>query len=642
MDVAHNVDSPYHHLHDSACVVGIMKREMSGIDLMCVVDELQELKEAWVGKVYQHDNVVRIALSGKGRHNLLIEPGRRFHLTQYPKETRFPTSFAMQLRKHMQGMRLKGVKQHGIDRVVVVEIDGRELIAELFAKGNVVLREGDKVIASLRHRKSYEFPPHIDPRKIGFEEFCGLLSSGNVVKTLAVSLGLGRLYAQEVVSDSGGDSEFERLYESMKELFSRLERERNPQIVLEDGEYIDCVPIDLFVYENHDKIYFESMNKALDEFFRAIDEKKEIKSEEKSHFEIIIEKQKKILEEYEKRREEEHSKGDLLYTHYSEVQDIISKVKEIVERDSWEGASKAVKELPDVEKLDKARKVIVLRLDGKLVEVDVEEGIHASAQRYYNRAKKFLKKIEGAKRAIEEMEVVVEREKKRERKMTESEHEEFRVEDIPRKSAWYERFRWFISSDGFLVIGGRDADTNEEIYKRYMEKRDLVIHSQAHGGPLTLIKTEGKDVPQTTIHEACVFAVSYSSVWKAGQYEGECYLVKPEQVTKTPESGEYIRKGAFVIRGKREYFTVPVGVSIGIEKEPLRLIGGPPSAIEKRASVWVELEPGRFAHNDLAKKIYKKFVEIVGSRKIAKMVAPPEKIMSFLPPGTSSIKKEKF
>ncbi|MHC1594290.1 MAG: NFACT RNA binding domain-containing protein [Methanotrichaceae archaeon] len=59
---------------------------------------------------------------------------------------------------------------------------------------------------------------------------------------------------------------------------------------------------------------------------------------------------------------------------------------------------------------------------------------------------------------------------------------------------------------------------------------------------MTIIRTEGKEVPDTTLEEAARFAVSYFSVWKGGLFEGDCYLVKADQVTKTPESGEFLKK----------------------------------------------------------------------------------------------------
>ncbi|NYT19251.1 MAG: DUF814 domain-containing protein, partial [Methanosarcinales archaeon] len=194
---------------------------------------------------------------------------------------------------------------------------------------------------------------------------------------------------------------------------------------------------------------------------------------------------------------------------------------------------------------------------------------------------------------------------------------------------------------GFLVVGGRDADTNEELVKKYMEKRDIVFHTQVPGAPITIIKTEGKDVPETTLEEAARFVVSYSSIWKAGQFSGDCYWIRPEQVSKTPESGEYLKKGSFVIRGERNYYKdVPVGVAVGLELgEETRVIGGPLSAIERSGKYVVELVPGKFNQNDIAKKVYRIYVDELKDPSFVKQVASPDSIARMLPPGESDLKK---
>lgn len=35
-----------------------------------------------------------------------------------------------------------------------------------------------------------------------------------------------------------------------------------------------------------------------------------------------------------------------------------------------------------------------------------------------------------------------------------------------RKAHWFEKFNWFISSEGYLVLSGRDAQQNEILVKR--------------------------------------------------------------------------------------------------------------------------------------------------------------------------------
>ncbi|MDM7913251.1 MAG: NFACT RNA binding domain-containing protein, partial [Methanotrichaceae archaeon] len=190
--------------------------------------------------------------------------------------------------------------------------------------------------------------------------------------------------------------------------------------------------------------------------------------------------------------------------------------------------------------------------------------------------------------------------------------------------------------DGFLVIGGRDADSNEEIYAKYLERRDLAFHTDAPGAPLTVVKTGGEPVPESTLQEAAQFAVSYSSIWKAGLGSGDCYMVKGDQVTKTPEHGEFLKKGAFVIRGERRYFKdVPVGVALGIAEG--MLIGGPIAAVKPKADPVVEIEPGEFNADDLAKRIYRLFLEKVEDRAYLKAIASVDQIVQFLPPGGSNL-----
>lgn len=268
-------------------------------------------------------------------------------------------------------------------------------------------------------------------------------------------------------------------------------------------------------------------------------------------------------------------------------------------------------------------------LDGAEIDLNAGLTVPQNAQRYYDLSKEMAKKARGAREALEITEAL---------KVSKQEPKKTRMAVRRRKPKWYERFRWFTSSDGFLVIGGRDAETNEEIYAKYLEKRDLVFHTDAPGAPLTIVKTEGEEVPETTLFEAAQFAVSYSSIWKAGLAAGDCYMVKAEQVTKTPEHGEFLKKGAFVIRGERRYFRdMPVGISIGIEDGTL--IGGPTSAVWPKVDPAVEIEPGEYNPDDLAKRIYRFFSEKIDDRAYLKSIASVDRIVQFLPPGGSRIKE---
>ena len=42
-----------------------------------------------------------------------------------------------------------------------------------------------------------------------------------------------------------------------------------------------------------------------------------------------------------------------------------------------------------------------------------------------------------------------------------------------RQQMCFEKFIWFVSSDEYLVRGGRDAPKNEILYKKYLRKGDV-------------------------------------------------------------------------------------------------------------------------------------------------------------------------
>ena len=94
-----------------------------------------------------------------------------------------------------------------------------------------------------------------------------------------------------------------------------------------------------------------------------------------------------------------------------------------------------------------------------------------------------------------------------------------------------------------------------------------------------------------------------------------------------------------MIRGKRNYMKASVGAAVGIQIEgTLRLVGGPPGVVHNLAQFVVEVEPGEFSQNDIAKKIYKILVNKVGDRQQVKSIASADKIAMMLPPGGSRVK----
>ncbi len=639
-----------------------MKQEMSSVDVAAVVRELQlRLQNAKIGKIYQHSlNEIRIGLYifKEGRANLVIEAGKRLHLTKYPKEApRIPQAFPMLLRKHLSGGRITSISQYDFDRIIELHVQRGEnkliLIAELFSKGNIMLLNSEKRIIlplksiSFKDRKIrggevYEPPPpQINPLAVTHEELkeMFLSSDTDVVKTLAMRMNIGGQYAEEICLHAGIDktmpasqlSDVTSVMNSLREVFKPLNNELKPHIVLKDGKGVDVIPFELEQYKNYEKKFFESFNDALDEYFsKMAEEKHEEKQRQQGIYEYRLQKQIQTLNRFKDEKERVLRKGELIYAHYTTCENILNAIKDMRDKGhSWDEIIDIMKD--EVKHIYPEKGIVVINLENEDIELDIRYSVPQNAQLYYERAKKLSSKIKGAVKAIEET-----------KELSRKKEQPVRVIKLNRaKPRWYEQFRWFISSDGFLVIGGRDAQSNEYVVKKYLEKRDIFFHTHVPGSPAVIIKTEGKEVPETTLMETAQFTVSYSSIWKSGQVSGDCYWVFPEQVSKTPESGEYLPTGAFVIRGKRNYLKdVMLGIAIGIEfNEGIRLIGGPPDAIKKRCEYVIEIEPGEFNQNDLAKKIYRMLYERFEDKKLIKTIASPDIIAKFLPPGGSRVKE---
>ncbi|EAA29899.1 hypothetical protein GE21DRAFT_1529 [Neurospora crassa] len=123
-----------------------------------------------------------------------------------------------------------------------------------------------------------------------------------------------------------------------------------------------------------------------------------------------------------------------------------------------------------------------------------------------------------------------------------------------RKQMWFEKFTWFISSDGYLVLGGRDAQQNEMLYKRYLRKGDVYVHADVHGAASVIIKNNPKTpdapIPPSTLAQAGNLSVCCSSAWDSKAGMG-AWWVNADQVSKSAPAGEYLPVGSFMVRGKR-------------------------------------------------------------------------------------------
>lgn len=226
--------------------------------------------------------------------------------------------------------------------------------------------------------------------------------------------------------------------------------------------------------------------------------------------------------------------------------------------------------------------------------LDLRKTLEENASDYFEKSKKARGKIEGARKAIQMA-------TEEQAKQTDIIIEKQAPKKI-RKRAWYEKFKWFFASNGMLVIGGRDAMTNELLIKKYTEVHDVVFHTGAPGSPFVVLKTEGAVVVEHILQEVADFTASHSKAWKLGLSDAEVYWVEPTQVTKEAKAGEYMGRGSFMVYGKRNFMHPKIELAACPYEETVMI--GPTAAVKAQQSdKMLIIRQGEHKASDVAKKI---------------------------------------
>jgi len=608
--------------------------EITSLDLSLLEEDFNYLEGGHVQKVYQRKDelTVEVYVGGDGKKRLIIGPSYAF-LSKYKRDnpTR-PPGFCMELRKHLG--KVDAVEQRGFDRILELRSGDTKLIAEMFGRGNFILVQDGKIIGALRQEEwadrtievgeQYVYPdPAEDPRET--DDYIEHLEEGEIVRQIAAGLSLGGTYAEEICSRAGieKDRDIESLEEEEKQVLNEeidkvLDPELSPRIY-KDDKLVRPTPFELETYSEYDEERFEEFSEALDEFFyrreknRKERQKKKAYQEKREGIERQKEQQERKIQGLKKSAEENREKAETIYTEYDTLHQVQNMVEKAIDEHGWKKTQEKLKEAETevsemVKGMNEREEFFTVEVDGKNIKMEPGEDLEARASKYYDKAKNSESKIENAKKALEETE----------RQLDNLEKKEIELEEVmedktqKREKEWFEKYRWFYSSEGYLVLCGRDTQTNEMLVNKHMEKNDLYFHADFDGAPSVVVK-DGQECGEKTREEAAKAAVTFTKTWKAGIGADDIYYVKPEQVTKEAESGEYVPKGAFIVRGDRTYMrNVSVEAAIGpyeIDDDVYVPMAGPNEAVEKHCEEVLELRPGHDKKSDVAKEINRRFKE---------------------------------
>jgi len=574
--------------------------------------------------------------------------------------------FVKVLSGEIERAKISSVSQPGSERIFFLYFvnranEERKLIVEIFGKGNIILCDETMKILWLlnpievRHRtlrtgSEYVLPPKRgeDVLQISLESMKKNASlqpnNTEVVKWLGNCTSLPRKYLEEILLQSAintkyanilSDNDIEIIYEKTKEITNKIIDEKNhePSVILDKlGLAVDTSPIPMSKEATVKKVetYMDGIDQVLSNEILTIG--RNLKTEEADRKILELEHD---LEEQNKAKMQVLSKSKSLRNLAHELM----KLSSIGIQDMNDNKVNSLLQSND-SKIVYENGLTYLDLFNERVKL--EASIPTFSSLLFSRAKELERGAVNIDKASEELKSRIEKIQNQTQKI----HEKIQFNMLESKH-WYERYRWFVTTDGHLVIGGRDASSNSAVIRKHMTENDIVFHAEIHGSPFFLVKDARNQENGDFVDETAQATVSFSRAWKDGLSSGDAYWVFPNQVKKGAPTGQYLPKGSFVIEGKRNFCKgVELKLSIGliqIENNRYTIVCGPSNAIRRRSLVFASLLPGGSDPMNLAKKIKSEFVRVISELDsdlayyLKKIVL--DEFIRMLPSGQSKIER---
>ncbi len=530
---------------------------LDGITLSMLKKEISEkLIGARVDKIHQpskEELVMSFRWNG-GNGKLLISAsanGPRIHFTESSVDNpKNPPMFCMLMRKHLAGAKLVEIEQFGLERMLhlsfatynefgdpvimklAVEIMGRHSNIMLIGPDGKIIDAIKRVTADMSSVRqvmpgmSYVFPPAQNKMNTLEPDFMLLaerLKTGRDIplsKALMENLdGVSPIVCREI-SDfvTGGmdtrahdltDDNFELLTKTIERIIGEVKSDTAApfMVIEENGHPLDFTFMKVSQYgETMEIRRFENFSAMLDKFYSERSGADRMKQRSNDLFKFVTNLADRISRKLDVQRQE---------LARSTERDILRVKGELIHANMW--------------MLEKGMTSVVLENfydDCKPVEVKLDPRLtpNQNAQHYFSEyrkadtaekmLKKFIEKGEAELFYIESVFDLLSRAR------TDDEVVAIREELVaqgylrnhrknnqkPVKLAPKE----YISTDGFRILCGRNNIQNDKLTFKDSRKNDIWLHTQKIHGSHTVIVTEGRQVPDSTLEQAAVVA-AYNS-----------------------------------------------------------------------------------------------------------------------------------
>ena len=559
------------------------------------------------------------------------------------------------LRNDLLRTKISEIKQIGAERIVYLTFTGKDqdfvLVGEFFGDGNIILCDKNMRILALlhsidvRHRKlnvglSYEPPPQsgLNVFEITSKELSAILSlSTPVVRWIGRTLALPSKYAEEIVRvaninpQAAGNSlsapDVEKIFTSTRSLVEKIVNGMHDPVIVKMERGSDVLPLTLDQLENVSYNKVASFMEGLDSLYTE----NLLERGKSSQANTVNQK----IEEFEHKLEEQIKAITTVKEKASSISDVARSLMEQVSKGITSLDNPVISDiLPSQNSFFvKDRGILFVDVKGERIQIDPNSSLPAVASILFNESKRQLKAIE-----------LIESAKRKTEKSLESFRKQARIAKdsvvftLQKKREWYERYRWFYTSDGLLAIGGRDASSNSSVIRKHLQKGDKVFHAEIFGSPFFILKN-CSDSSVTSIVETAQATVYFSRAWREGLYGLNSYWVSPDQIKTAAPSGQFIAKGSFIIEGQRNFVKVTnMRLCVGLfeKDENYSLMCGPPEPIKKNCIYYVAIEPSGLEMVEAAKKIKLEFLKFKEKENVVKTISIDD-FIRILPAGESHI-----
>jgi predicted ribosome quality control (RQC) complex YloA/Tae2 family protein len=622
--------------------------ELSGIELRYLVNEIRSRVTSgyYVSGV---NAITKSSLLLRLHHPLqedimLILSARGLWITRLKFKPVEENSLESAAQRELERAKLDSIAQAGSERIVSINFrhpDGRVriVVCEFFGEGNLAIcNENMQIIAILkaiqvRHRTldvglRYAYPPAKgeDVFEITLDQMLSLRAEAknlDVLRWIGRGISMPKKFVEEVAVQAGiepdrqaarlSDEEVGKIYSAVKNLVNDVSAGKNhqPVIIMQGDKPLEALPI------MTDQAARMSTKKA-SSYMDAVDEVlcSEILCIGRSRKTVELDRQMAILEHD---LQEQNKAKEAVMQKSSAIRKLADELMVVSYQNPDDDTIHYVL-AANTAAIVKEKGVKYVEVAGE--QVEMKENLAKVSSMLFSRAKE----MERGGASIEEARSKLLRQIEKLRNQTAAIHKKVVVKEQTAKE-WYERYRWFLTTDGLLAIGGRDASSNSALVRKHLTENDIVFHAEVHGSPFFIIKNAAAPAVEGKINSSLLqvanATVSFSRAWKDGLSSADAYWVTPEQVKKGAPTGQFLPKGSFVIEGKRNYLKgVEIRLAIGVTRLNSRetLVCGPEEAIKDRAMFYAVLLQGGMDPMTAAKKAKSEFVKIAGDSEAAETI----------------------